>query len=72
MKIVKFVNGTYGIRKWTLFRGYEYKDFSVAGMNNGWWWSMNMGYNEHIQCSKEFIKGMFRTVTDKGREVNFI
>lgn len=38
MKIVKFADGTYAVRRWTLF-GYEYLD---DGIIPGWethWWS---------------------------------
>lgn len=36
MKIVKFKDGTYGVRRLTLF-GYEYKDFRSLKH----WWSLN-------------------------------
>jgi len=34
MKLVKFYDGTYGVRKWTLF-GYEYAD--LTNSNTHWW-----------------------------------
>ena len=36
MKIVKFKDGKYGVRRLTLF-GYKYKDFRVVPF----WWSRN-------------------------------
>ena len=35
MKIVKFRDGTYGVRKW--FGIYLYKDLTISGL----WWSMS-------------------------------
>lgn len=37
MKIVKFANGTYAVRRWTFF-GYEYLDNGlVPGWETRWW-----------------------------------
>ena len=35
MKIVKFIDGTYGVRKW--FGVYLYKDLTISGL----WWSIS-------------------------------
>lgn len=46
MKIVKFKNGTYGIRKWTLF---GYKFLSRSG---GYWWHLRSNLLAYCQFER--------------------
>lgn len=48
-RIVKFNDGTYGVRKWTLFSGYLMLD--INGSN--YWW-----YEEKNQ--KEYCRGTLK------------
>lgn len=38
MKIVKFKDGTYGVRKWSIFGGYQFLSMvDNKGAQNHWW-----------------------------------
>jgi len=73
MIIVKFKNGTYGIRKWTLF-GYEFKSLDDFGVSNNFWWNIKRHpqYKEECQADLYKVKEIFEKLNDNGREVNFI
>lgn len=68
MKIVKFHDGKYGIRKgfhwWT---GYEYKD-----LEHGYWWSV--GCSEFQKSCKssdlELVQKILTEMTDKGKPID--
>lgn len=64
MKIVKFKDGTYGVRRLTLF-GYEYKDFRSIEF----WWSRNSQY--FPACHGTLTEAEYYTeyYTDKGKVV---
>ena len=61
MKIVKFKDGTYGVRRLSLF-GYEYKDFR----NPQFWWLRNSQY--FPDCHGTHAEAEY--YTDKGTVVN--
>ena len=41
-KVVKFQNGQYGIRRWTVF-GYEFLDIAYPSLGDTWW-----SYARHV------------------------
>lgn len=59
MKIVKFNNGTYGIRRW--FFGYQFKDLETA-----FWWRVGSKWIMHCQGEKEKVIEIFNQKTDYG------
>lgn len=61
MKIVKFKDGTYGVRRLTLF-GYEYKSFRRPLQ---FWWSRNSEY--FSDCHGTLAEAEY--YTDKGKVV---
>ena len=60
MKIVKFKDGTYGVRRLTLY-GYKYKDFHIPR----YWWSRNSIY--FADCRGTLTEAEY--YTDKGKVV---
>ena len=60
MKIVKFKDGKYGVRRLTLF-GYKYKDFRVVPF----WWSRNSRF--FSDCRGTLTEAEY--YTDKGTVV---
>jgi hypothetical protein len=59
MKIVKFKNGTYGIRKGWLF--YRYRDLEL-----NYWWPLSSKYFKDCQASLEIVQNAFDGMQDKG------
>ena len=54
MKIVRFKNGTYGVRRWTIF-GREFLDKDDPH-GNGWW---TVKYLHHYQTTREEAEKLF-------------
>ena len=60
MKIVKFKDGSYGIRRGWLF-GYEYKD-----LRGSFWWRISETYFIDCKGTKEQVMKFYRNKNDKG------
>lgn len=67
MKLVKFKDGTYGIRRFSIWSlGYEYKSFApISSM----WWPGCSEYMTHCRTDKETAEKEFNLLTDKGEPV---
>ena len=63
MKIVKFKNGTYGIRKWTLF-GYKF----LSRSGDYWWHLRNVLDYGQFKCLNDARK-MYEAKNDYGEVV---
>lgn len=54
MKIVKFENGKFAIRKFTIF-GWQYKDLRTGGL---WWNQSSVWFSDCLgtydECAKQF------------------
>ena len=59
MKIVKFQNGSYGIRKWSF--GYQYKD-----LKDHFWWSLQSNHFKDCQGTIAQVLDVFKQKKDKG------
>lgn len=60
MKIVKFNDGSYGIRKWSLLHlQYVYLDLN----NRNYWWSLGSRWIKDCKGSLEEVQSL----TDKGK-----
>ena len=67
MKIVKFKDGTYGVRRFSLFFGYVYKDLANSGAD--FWWPRDSRSFRDCRSSKENAEAFFNIATDKGTKV---
>ena len=61
-QIVKFKSGEYGIRRWSLFGGFEYKDLKTYGH----WWGFNSGYMHDCKAPFEDVIRLM----DKGKPLS--
>lgn len=59
MKIVKFKDGTYAVRKGFKLFGYKYRSLN----NTGWW---TTEYPQYFKGSKDQITKLFNSLTDYG------
>ena len=66
MKIIKFRNGKYTIRKWSFFGGYEYKD--LKGGRCFWWGKESVFFDDCIGTLEE-VKKKWNSLNDSGRVV---
>lgn len=65
MKIVRFKNGKYGIRRFNVFRmKHEFKD-----LKDEYWWEQGSRLMPHCQGSEEAVREVFDMITDKGERV---
>ena len=64
MKIVKFKNGKYGVRRFFVCR-YEYLS------SGGAWWGKSSAFDSciEIEHSKEKAEEIYNAITDKGEPV---
>ena len=62
-RIVKFKCGRYGVRRWSLFGRFEYKDLSSSGSA---WWELNSQFID--DCKAPFNTAI--NVIDKGRPLS--
>lgn len=67
MKIVKFNDGKYGIRRWTLFGLFEFKDVQNTGYN--WWHSKGASMFRNCRGEKEEVERIYDLLTDYGEAV---
>ena len=69
MKLVKFADGKYGVRRrawWTLWMDYEFLDLA----NQGFWWSAGSRYFRDCRGTREAALdglGALAISGDKGR-----
>ena len=63
MKLVKFNNGNYGIRRLTLF-GYKFKD--LKGI---YWWDIKSQFFPNCKGTEKDVKELFDMITDYGKNV---
>lgn len=61
MKLVKFKNGKYGVR-----RGFIYYQFLSS---NGFWWPKSQAEQFELEHTKEKAEELFNSLTDKGEPV---
>lgn len=59
MKIVKFKNGKYGVRRWTI-AGFQFLS------NNGNWWGKDKIFDYVIEHTKEEATRLYRALSDMG------
>lgn len=72
MKIVKFKDGKYGIRKFRFSElGWVYKDLGLVNSENNHWWSKN-GNHFLTECRGDFEKvwSIWNEVSDSGTALN--
>lgn len=62
MKIVKFKDGKYGVRRWSLFYGFEFYS------NNEWWRYIAPGRLSHYRTFEE-AKEALDDICDFGKTV---
>ena len=64
MKLVKFSDGTYGIRKGNFFSGYKYLDLKEKTQ---YWWYKSSEYFEDCKGSEEQVRKVYNhhNVTDE-------
>ena len=67
MKKVKFKNGKFSIRKFSIWMpGFEYRDLkSVQTL----WWGRNSKYYTNCQGTEEDVDRILERMTDKGEVV---
>ncbi len=65
MKIVKFKDGTYGVRKFSFLMGYSYVDLTTPHYD----WNRYCQYYHNCKGSKEESDKVFERLTDKGSVV---
>lgn len=61
MKLVKFKNGNYGIR-----RGFIFHEFVS---DNGFWWSKSESKQIKLEHTQEEAERLFNLLSDKGEPV---
>jgi hypothetical protein len=67
MKIVKFKNGQFGLRKFSVF-GYVYKDLKP---NSTYWWSLSDGFIDSCKTnSYNQVVDLYNKFHDKGTVIN--
>ena len=68
MKIVKFMDGTFAIRKFSIFFfSYIYKDLVTSH-----WWGLNDAYFYECKGSIERVKKEYYKRKDKGRVIKLV
>jgi beta-lactamase class D len=65
VKLIKFKNGNFGIRKGGWFTGYLFKDFK----NERFWWSIDSTYFEDCKTDEETARRIFNNLTDLGEVI---
>jgi len=62
MKIVKFKDGRYGVRRWSL--GYEFKDFSST-----YWFRLSSRYINDCKADEATARAYLASRKDKGTPI---
>ena len=62
MKLVEFKNGSFGVRKATLF-GYAYLDLRGIGF---WWSRRDSSFSSYCRGSRTVAERLLQSLTDKG------
>ena len=67
MKIVKFKDGTFGVRRWLPF-GYEFLDLRMSLIKRYWW---STGDKSFVNCrgTEQEARKHYDLLTDKGTQV---
>ena len=66
MKIVKFNNGKYAVRRFSILAlGYEYKNLMIGG-HSSFWWSRRSEYFKDCLGDLDVAKKVYNELTDKG------
>jgi len=55
IKVVRFKDGTYGVRKWVFMEGYQFLDMSMYDKNWDQWWSIDRHVDEFAKAPSELI-----------------
>ena len=66
IKLVKFSNGKFGVRRGNWFFGYEYKDLSGDG--GSYWFDKRSIYFRDCMSSEESARKFFEAFKDKKME----
>lgn len=66
MKLVKFGDGTFGVRRWRLFEGYTFKDMTS---HNIYWWPLNSQFIINSHGTEEQARAALKRYTDRGKVV---
>lgn len=70
MKIIKFKNGNYAIRRFNILRlGYEYKDLTVNRENSFWWSRSDSHFQDSISNELKIVKNRYDSMLDKGTPI---
>ena len=68
MRIVKFKNGKYAIRRWMF--GWQYKDLRTPGNMSPWWWGRHENwFCDCVTDDLELVKRIFYERTDRGTPI---
>jgi len=65
MKLVKFKNGKWGLRKGSFIWGYSFRDFK----NGGFWWSQESQHFRDCMTDEDTARDYFNLATDCGEAV---
>jgi len=66
MKLVKFKNGKFGVRRWSLFGWYEFVSFD---MGCKFWWGSTSDHFEDCQTTEEQAREFYNRIGDNGKVV---
>lgn len=68
MKIVKFRNGNYAIRRWCF--GWQYRDLRMSDGLRPWWWGRNnQWFKDCVTDDLDLLRRIFSERTDKGTPI---
>ena len=67
IKLVKFSNGKFGVRRGNWFTGYRYKDLYRYG--NRYWWDKKSKFFRDCMSSEESARKFFEAFKDKKMEL---
>ena len=66
IKLVKFENGKYGVRKGWI--NYEYRQL---GVYNNWWYAREHSEYQHCQGTREAAITIYELLMDIGEEIDY-
>jgi hypothetical protein len=67
MCIVKFKDGTFGIRKFTS-NGYRFKDLTTN--EDDYWWKRGLYLKDTRSQDEDFVRKWFDHLTDNGKRID--
>lgn len=65
MKLVKFKDGMFGIRKGNWFSGYKFLDIR----NNKFWWTIKCDYYLDCHGEEQQVRNLYSSMVDLGEVV---